>query len=89
LPTPALYAIWAMEDSTCSSKGYLKSLKIEELKADLIETLASNIHNNKYQQFKELDENHSNVLRDNLGELVKEAYANSLSNAETLIKFIK
>jgi hypothetical protein len=84
-----LVVFWAIARSGCGSKGYLKSLKIEELKADLIETLASNIRDNNYEQFKEFEKKYSHILEDSFGELVKEAYANRLSNAETLIKFIR
>jgi hypothetical protein len=96
-----LYAMSAMEKSGCSksfiscvifncaSTGTFKRINIQELKADLIETLASNIRNNNYEQFEEFDENHGSILRDNLGELVRQSYANRLSNAETLIKFIQ
>jgi hypothetical protein len=84
-----LYIIWAMEDSGCASKGFFKSLKIRELKADLITSLASNIRNNNYQQIVEFAKNYGSAIRDNVAELVKEAYANSLSNAETLLKFMR
>jgi hypothetical protein len=84
-----LDVIWAMEGPSCVSNGFFKSLKIQESKANLIATLASNIRNNNYQQYKKFDKNHGRILRDNIGELVRQAYANSLSNAETLINFIR
>jgi hypothetical protein len=80
-----LYAIWAMEDSVCDLKG----INIQVSKANLITTLAPNIRDKNYQQFKEFDKNHGSILRENLGELVRQAYANDLSNAETIIKFTR
>jgi hypothetical protein len=59
------------------------------LKTDVISTLAYNIRANQYGQIKEFGEIYLNILRDNLGELISQAYANNVANAEAIINFIR